>query len=55
MVCDKHRSPAVLAELLIQMGGKDKKAEAKGFVDKALQSDDPYFKDWAVELNAKLK
>jgi tetratricopeptide (TPR) repeat protein len=44
-----------LAELLIQMGGKDKKAEAKGFVDKALQSDDPYFREWANELNAKLK
>ena len=44
-----------LAELLIQMGGKEKKAEAKGFVDKALQSDDPYFKDWANDLNKKLK
>ena len=44
-----------LAELLIQMGGKEKKAEAKGFVEKALQSDDPYFRDWANELNAKLK
>ncbi len=44
-----------LAELLIQMGGKDKKAEAKGFVDKALQSDDPYFKSWAEDLNKKLK
>jgi tetratricopeptide (TPR) repeat protein len=30
-----------LAEVLIQMGGKKKKAEAKGFVEKALQSDDP--------------
>ena len=44
-----------LAEVLIQMGGKDKKAEAKGFVDKALQSDDPYFKSWAEDLNKKLK
>jgi tetratricopeptide (TPR) repeat protein len=44
-----------LAELLIQMGGKERKAEAKGFVDKAMQSDDPYFKNWANELNAKLK
>ncbi len=43
-----------LAELLIQMGGKEKKAEAKGFVDKALQSDDPYFKSWAEDLNKKL-
>ena len=44
-----------LAEVLIQMGGKEKKAEAKGFVDKALQSDDPYFKSWAEDLNKKLK
>ncbi len=44
-----------LAELLIQMGGKEKEAEAKGFVDKALQSDDPYFKSWAEDLSKKLK
>ena len=44
-----------LAELLIQMGGKQKKAEAKGYVEKALQSNDPYFRDWAKDLNAKLK
>jgi tetratricopeptide (TPR) repeat protein len=44
-----------LAEVLIQMGGKKKKAEAKGYVEKALQSDDPYFRDWAKDLNAKLK
>ena len=36
-------------------GGKEKKSEAKGFVDKALQSDDPYFKSWAEDLNKKLK
>jgi tetratricopeptide (TPR) repeat protein len=44
-----------LAELLIHMGGKDNKVEAKGFVDKALQSDDPYFRSWADDLNKKLK
>ena len=44
-----------LAEVLIQMGGKEKKAEAKGFVDKALQSEDPYFKSWAEDLAKKLK
>jgi tetratricopeptide (TPR) repeat protein len=52
---DNTEAQLFLAELLIQMGGKDKKAEAKGFVDKAMQSDDPYFKDWANDLNAKLK
>lgn len=44
-----------LAELLIQMGGQEKKAEAKGYVEKALQSDDGYFKDWAARLQTKLK
>ena len=44
-----------LAEVLIQMGGKKKKAEAKEYVQKALQSDDPFFRDWAADLNAKLK
>jgi tetratricopeptide (TPR) repeat protein len=44
-----------LAELLIQMGGEKNKAEAKVYVDKALLSDDKYFKDWANELQAKLK
>jgi hypothetical protein len=37
------------------MGGKKKKAEAKDYVEKALQSDDPYFRDWAKDLNSKLK
>ena len=44
-----------LAELLIQMGGDEKEAEAKGLLETALKSDDPYFKDWAKQLQAKLK
>jgi hypothetical protein len=44
-----------LAELLIQMGGDKNKAEAKGYLEKALKTDDPYFKDWAKQLQAKLK
>ena len=44
-----------LAELLIQMGGDKNKAEAKGLLETALKSDDPYFKDWATQLQAKLK
>ncbi|MEJ2730741.1 MAG: hypothetical protein P8185_19945 [Deltaproteobacteria bacterium] len=44
-----------LAELLIQMGGDKNKAEAKGYVEQALESKDPYFKDWAKQLQAKLK
>jgi hypothetical protein len=37
------------------MGGDQNKAEAKGYVEKALQSEDPYFKDWAARLQADLK
>jgi tetratricopeptide (TPR) repeat protein len=44
-----------VAELLIQMGGEENKAEAKGYLEKGLQSDDPYFKDWAERLQAELK
>ena len=44
-----------LGELLIQIGGKENKAEAKGLLEKAAQSEDPYFRDQAKELLAKLK
>jgi len=43
-----------LAELLIQIGGEKNKAEAKGYLEKGLQSQDPYFKDWAERLQAEL-
>jgi tetratricopeptide (TPR) repeat protein len=44
-----------LAELLIQIGGDENKAEAKGYLEKGLKSDDPYFRNWATALQAKLK
>ncbi len=44
-----------VAELLLQMGGEKNKAEAKGYLEKGLQSEDPYFKDWAGRLQAELK
>ena len=44
-----------LAELLIQIGGDENKSEAKGYVENGLKSDDPYFKDWATRLQAKVK
>jgi tetratricopeptide (TPR) repeat protein len=43
-----------LAELLIQIGGDKNKAEAKGYLEKALKSDNPYFRDRAEELKKKL-
>lgn len=44
-----------LGELLIQLGGDKNKSEAKGYLEKAAQSDDPFFKEKAKELLAKLK
>ena len=44
-----------LAELLIQIGGDENKTEAKTYVENGLKSDDPYFADWAKQLQAKLK
>jgi len=44
-----------LAELLIQLGGRENKTEAAGYVDKALLSGEPYFKDWARKLQKKLR
>ena len=52
---DKIDAHVYLGELLIQMGGDKNKAEAKGYLEKAARSDDPYFKDRANQLLAKLK
>ncbi|UCD81867.1 MAG: tetratricopeptide repeat protein [Desulfobacterales bacterium] len=43
-----------LGELLIQMGGKKNKAEAKGYLEKAAKSDDAFYKERANELLKKL-
>lgn len=43
-----------LAELLIQMGGDENKKEARGYLNKAAQSQEPYFRDWAARLLAEL-
>jgi tetratricopeptide (TPR) repeat protein len=52
---DNIEAHVYLGELLVQMGGDKNKAEAKGYLEKAAQSDDPYFGDKAKELLAKLK
>jgi hypothetical protein len=43
-----------LGELLIQIGGKENKAEAKGYLEKAANSDDAFYKERAQELLKKL-
>ena len=52
---DNMEAHVYLGELLIQMGGDKNKVEAKGYLEKAAQSDDLYFRDRANELLAKLK
>jgi len=44
-----------IGEVLYQIGGDENKAEAKGLLEKAAKSEDPYFRDQARELLAKLK
>ena len=43
-----------VGEVLYQIGGKENKAEAKILLEKAAQSEDPFFRDQAKELLAKL-
>jgi tetratricopeptide (TPR) repeat protein len=50
---DNTEAHLFLAELLIQMGGDENKTEAKKYLEKALHSEDPYFRDWADELTQK--
>ena len=51
---DNIEAHVYLGELLIQLGGDKNKSEAKGYLEKAANSDDPYFKERAKELLAKL-
>jgi len=43
-----------LGELLIQIGGQENKAEAKGYLEKAANSDDAFYKERAQKLLKKL-
>jgi tetratricopeptide (TPR) repeat protein len=43
-----------LGELLIQIGGKENKAEAKGYLEKAAKSDDAFYKERAMALLKKI-
>jgi len=47
---DPPDGPIYLAELLLKVGGKKNKAEAKELLDKAAQSNDKYYSDWAKRL-----
>jgi tetratricopeptide (TPR) repeat protein len=51
---DNMEAHVYLGELLIQIGGDKNKAEAKGYLEKAAQSEDSYYRDRAKELLKKL-
>jgi hypothetical protein len=44
-----------LAEVLTGIGGDQNKAEARGLLEKAVNAEDPYFRDWAQRLLAEMK
>ncbi|MFZ5571258.1 MAG: tetratricopeptide repeat protein [Thermodesulfobacteriota bacterium] len=46
----KAEGPIYLAELLIQMGGDENKAEAKSLLQEKLKTDSKYFLDWKDRL-----
>ena len=50
----RDEAKVYMAELLIDKGGKDLKAEAKAIFDQTVQSEDPYYRDWAVQLRENL-
>ena len=52
---DNMKAHVYLGELLTQMGGDKNKTEARSYLEKAIQTDDPYFRDKAEELLSKLK
>jgi tetratricopeptide (TPR) repeat protein len=52
---DNFEAHFYVGEVLYQIGGQENKAEAKALLEKAAQSDDPFFRDKAKELLGKIK
>ncbi len=50
---DSDEAHIFVAELLLDIGGKDNKAEAKTLLEKAAGAEEPYFGDWAKRLLGK--
>ena len=51
----KGEGKVYLAELLLALGGKENKSEAKALLEKVAQSDETYFRDWANRLLREIK
>ena len=52
---EKDEGKVYLAELLLDLGGKENKSEAKGLLEQVAQSDETYFRDWANRLLREIK
>ncbi|MBW2004376.1 MAG: hypothetical protein JRI72_07125 [Deltaproteobacteria bacterium] len=52
---EKAEGKIYLAELLLELKGKENKEEAKALLQKASQSDEKYFIDWAERLLRKIE
>ena len=52
---EKDLGKVYLAELLLALKGKENIEEAKTLLEKAAQSDEKYFRDWAKRLLKKIK
>lgn len=47
---EKDEGKIYLSELLLKLKGREKIAEAKSLLEKVAQSDEKYFRDWAMRL-----
>ena len=52
---EKDEGKIYLAELLLDLGGEENKAEAKALLKEVAQSDEKYFRDWAKRLLLDIK
>jgi hypothetical protein len=52
---EKDEGKVYLAELLLDLGGEENKAEAKALLEGVAQSDEKYFRDWAKRLLLDIK
>jgi len=51
----KAEGKVYLAELLLDLGGKENKSEARALLEEVAKTDEMYFRDWANRLLLKIK
>ncbi|BBO68037.1 hypothetical protein DSCA_19670 [Desulfosarcina alkanivorans] len=52
---NRDEAKVFMVELLIDKGGKANKIEARQILDQAVNTEDPYYRDWAARLLGELK